>query len=169
MPSDLYTASMDRRHLQEVKLVAQGYRVPEGTASKYLAVSGGTAGDVSRALVRVNTKALEFFNELPLRYPLDLMVAARSVERACGWAAEYIYPKELHRATPSDGLFEPDVSLKWSDVLDMVSQIPTSVEPSSIARLLRDGQWSGHFPVSNALAVLQDDIGWEYLLALSLD
>lgn len=154
---------------REVELVAQRYRVPGSAAVEYLVASGGTAADVSRALVSICSQAPAFFDELPLRYPLDLLVASCGEEHAVKWASEFIYPKELHRGNPSGGLFEPDVSLKWSDVLDMVRSVPSSVEPSAITRLLREGQWSGRFPVSHAVAALRDDIGWEYLLALSLD
>lgn len=154
---------------REVELVAQRYRVSGGAAIGYLDAAGGTASDVSRALVSICSQAPAFFDELPLRYPLDLLVASCDEEHACKWASEFIYPKELHRGAPAGGLFEPDASLKWSDVLDMVRSVPSSIEPSAIVRLLRDGQWSGHFPVSNAVTALRDDIGWEYLLALCLD
>lgn len=159
---------MDERHYREIEMVSRNYRVPESAAVGYLAVAGNTAKDVSAALVKVCTESRAFFDQLPVRYPLDLMVAARSVERGCQWAAENAYPKELVRGR-TGGLFDRDASPQFSDVLSMVRLVPPSVEPGDVVRLLRDGQWSGEFPIRNVVTALREDLGWEYLLAMPLD
>lgn len=164
-----FAPPMDERHFREIERVSRGYRVPESAATLYLAVAGDTADDVSRALVAICSEAPDFFDQLPIRYPLDLMAAARTVERGCQWAALTVYPRELVKNESARGLFEPDASPQYADVLHMVRSVPPSVEPSDVVRLLRDGQWSGQFPVANAVTALHADLGWEYLLAMPLD
>ena len=159
---------MDERHYREIERVAASYRVPESAAVRYLAIIGDTAQDVSAALVKMYSEAPAFFDQLPRRYPLDLLEASRSVERGCQWAAAHIYPKELVRGR-TGGLFEQDSSPQFSDVLSMVRLVPPSIEPGDVVRLLRDGQWSGEFPIRNVVTALREDLGWEYLLAMPLD
>lgn len=159
---------MDDRHFREIERVAASYRVPESAAVRYLAVVGDTAQDVSAALGKMYSEAPAFFDQLPRRYPLDLLEASRSVERGCQWAAAHVYPKELVRGQ-TGGLFDRDASPQFSDVLSMVRLVPPSIEPGDVVRLLRDGQWSGEFPIRNVVTALRDDLGWEYLLAMPLD
>lgn len=154
----------------EAEWVSRLFTVPPPTARRYLDMCGGTADSVSLvAQQAVSSAPSGELDWLPKRYPLDVVVAAGSVEAGMRWLAVHLHPAELHKGDSADGLFGAKREGRWSDVLDVVRSVPSHIEASDIARLVRSSQWSGAFPVEHAVKALESDLGWEYILALSLD
>lgn len=141
------------------------FHVAPSTARRYLELADSVEG-----LYRLVADARERSPDgkiasLPMRYPLDLMIAAGGPEVGMEWVEVHLRPDELVRGV----LFEPTPTALWSDVVDVVGALSPHLTAAVASRMVRESSWSGRFPVQRALSLVAEGLPVEYLLAVPLD